>query len=59
MRAGVRTMPRLSDLVAGGEMTPDIITRLAALALMQAHIVVDELHDIVIPLLPPPRELSR
>ncbi|WP_143071537.1 hypothetical protein [Tranquillimonas rosea] len=33
-------------------MTPDLVARLAALALMQAHIVADELHDVVIPLLP-------
>ncbi|SEK95160.1 hypothetical protein SAMN05444413_104254 [Roseivivax marinus] len=53
MRFG--TLPRLSDLVEGAEITPDMIVRLAALALMQAHIVAEELHDIVIPLLPPAR----
>ncbi|NDU99883.1 hypothetical protein [Pseudoroseicyclus tamaricis] len=55
MKTGVRALPRLFDLVDGAEMTPDMVTRLAALAIMQAHIVADELHEIVIPLLPPAR----
>ncbi|MFD2741612.1 hypothetical protein ACFSUD_18775 [Sulfitobacter aestuarii] len=33
-------------------MSPDMVTRLAALTIMQAHIVADELRDTVIPLLP-------
>ncbi|MFC0201621.1 hypothetical protein [Paracoccus rhizosphaerae] len=46
-------MPRLPELIEGAEVTPEAVTRLAALAIMQAHIAADELHDIVIPLLPP------
>jgi len=52
MRVGTRALPRLSELVDGVEMTPDMVTRLAALTIMQAHIVADELRDTVIPLLP-------
>jgi hypothetical protein len=33
-------------------MTPDIVTQLAALAIMQAHIVANHLYDIVIPRVP-------
>lgn len=53
MRLDYSKLPRLTDLVEGAGMTPELVARLAALALMQAHIVVDEIHDIVIPLLPP------
>lgn len=53
MRAGTRALPGLSGLVDGAEMTLGHVTQLAALALMQAHIVVNELHNSVIPLLPP------
>ncbi len=53
MRTGHRAMLRLSDLVEAVEMTPNDVSQLAALAFMQAHIVADKLHEIVIPLLPP------
>ena len=53
MRRDYRKLPRLADLVEGVGMTPELVARLAALALMQAHIVVDEIDNIVIPLLPP------
>lgn len=53
MRLDYSSLPRLADLVEGIGMTPELVARLAALALMQAHIVVDEIHDIAIPLLPP------
>ena len=53
MRLNYKRLPRLTDLVEGIGMTPELVAQLAALALMQAHIVVDEIHDIVIPLLSP------
>ena len=49
MMVGSRAMPRLSHLIEGVAMTSDIVTRLAALAFMQAHIVANQLHDICIP----------
>ena len=55
MNTKIGVAPRLSDLVKGSEITPDTVARLAALALMQAHIVADELQDVVIPILPPMR----
>lgn len=53
MRGGHRAMLRLSDLVGAVEMTPDMVAQLAALAFIQAHIVADKLHAVVVPLLPP------
>ena len=52
MMAGSHAMPRLSHLIEGVAMTSDIVTRLAALAHMQAHIVANQLHDICIPRVP-------
>ena len=43
---------RLSDLVAGFEMDADLLTRLTAVAMMQAHIAATELLRTVIPALP-------
>ncbi len=43
----------LFDLVNEVEMTPDLVTRLVALALMQGHIAAAELYEVVVPLLPP------
>ncbi|MGR3456014.1 hypothetical protein [Pseudooceanicola sp.] len=53
MRAGTRAMPCLSELFEGAAITPEFVTRLAALAIMQARVVAGDLHDIVVPLLPP------
>lgn len=43
----------LSDLVAGVEMDADLLTRLTAVAMVQAHLAATELHRAVIPALPP------
>lgn len=53
MSTRIRALPRLADLVEGAEITPETVVRLVAVAHIQAHIVAEELHDIVIPLLPP------
>lgn len=45
--------PRLADLVDGVDLTPETVSRLAAVALMQAHITAEALRDAVIPSLEP------
>lgn len=51
--SGSLALPRFTALVDGIEMTPDLITGFVAAALMQADIVSHELHETVIPELPP------
>ncbi|MSU90598.1 hypothetical protein GE300_13395 [Rhodobacteraceae bacterium 2CG4] len=46
-------LPRLTDLVAGAELTPALASSLAAIALMQAHIAAEALHETIIPSLAP------
>ena len=53
MSGATGLVPRLADLVAGAELTPALASRLAAIALMQAHIAAEALHDTIIPSLAP------
>jgi len=53
MRAEHRVMLRLSNYAEAVDMTPDKVSKFMALAFMQAHIVADKLHEVVIPLLSP------
>ncbi|WP_223428994.1 hypothetical protein [Tateyamaria pelophila] len=45
--------PSLTNLVASAELTPAVASRLAAIALMQAHIADEALHETTIPNLAP------
>jgi hypothetical protein len=51
--SGSRTLSRFAALVNGIEMTSDLLTGVVTAALMQADVVADELHETIIPELPP------
>ncbi|PZX18410.1 hypothetical protein LX81_01041 [Palleronia aestuarii] len=55
MPSPLKHFPTLVNLIADTEMTENLVTRIAAIALMQAHIVTTQVHDVVIPHLPPER----
>lgn len=45
-------MPPLTELIAGVEMTPDIVARLVAITYWQSHVAYTELLDKAVPRLP-------
>ncbi|MDT0682300.1 hypothetical protein RM543_06365 [Roseicyclus sp. F158] len=55
MASPLKNWRLLVDLIAGSEMTDDLVARIATITLMQAHVVTTQVHDVVIPHLPPER----
>lgn len=49
----LRSLPRLTALLDGVEVTPELVSRLASIAYFQAHVAYTDLLDVVLPQLPP------